>query len=118
VPAQDWRATTKLESPLDFVISHLPHFTKKEITLTRILNKLLAESTSKSLAMLAQAARVYSMIPTANVDLTLASEPLHTARWLLNPSGLVKIEEAFACICRFDSGINLEPADFDGVMGI
>jgi hypothetical protein len=118
VPIQDWRATTKLESPLDLVISYLPHLTKKEITLTKILNKLLAESTFKSLAMLAQAARVYSMIPTANVDLTVASEPLHTARWLLNPSGPVKIEEAFACICRFDSGINLEPADFDGVMGI
>lgn len=69
-----------------------------------------------------KASLVYSKLPTADIDLSVASKPLHDAAWArIEGKAAVSIPrtEAFSCVAMLDTGyVNLDPSHFADVMAI
>jgi hypothetical protein len=120
VPVSQWEPNVTLTTSLDFMAGQIAKLSVHADSITRILNKSLAEPTLLSLNMLSKAAKIYSTMRAASIDLTVASDPLHSARWLSCETypATTALASTFACICRFDSGIDLPPSSFTGAMGI
>lgn len=117
----------------------MPHVDLRQIThaldsdwispdyLIAMINATTARETAfeRSLYALAIADTIYQSLPNATIDLQIASQPLHRARWIpqlgstsLNDSlnatpytmkGMTQAK-AFACIAMFESGhLNVDP---------
>ncbi|KAH9210642.1 hypothetical protein DL95DRAFT_307664 [Leptodontidium sp. 2 PMI_412] len=66
---------------------------------------------------------VYSRLPTADIDLSIASRPMNRSQWAQMEGGAasstVRRAEAFACVAMLDTGhVDLDPASFTDVMAI
>ncbi|KAL5328141.1 hypothetical protein ACEPPN_005850 [Leptodophora sp. 'Broadleaf-Isolate-01'] len=70
-----------------------------------------------------KASLVYSRLPTADIDLSIASRPMNRSQWAQMEGGAasstVRRAEAFACVAMLDTGhVDLDPASFTDVMAI
>jgi hypothetical protein len=82
----------------------------------------LVSSQVHCLFALYKASLVYSKLPSADIDLSVASKPLNDAAWArIEGKAVVSIPrtEAFACVAMLDTGyVNLDPSHFADVMAI
>ena len=72
-----------------------------------------------SLEALHFAAKIYSTIPDASVDLSVISKPIHGYYWTVHAADRLRHVRSFSCIATFESGyLNIYLDTLKGVMGI
>ncbi|MCJ1394812.1 hypothetical protein MMC18_007692, partial [Xylographa bjoerkii] len=121
-PIDAWQEVGDVMLDFEFLTSAI---TRRKIEPKILLNHISTigmrqeSSYVRSLGLLHVASKIYTSLPSADVDLSVASIPLHTSKWAPIDNAQLSRQQALACVAMFESGsVNLDPEQLNDILAI